>query len=224
MRILLASLLTLAALAATATPAQAVAICSNQFDVSDTQVGDDRLAKVHCGTENLSNMPDCYVEARVEYSLTYYLSGLRCDLIQCVTSPCPMATASAALPCATVGSPVLDAGFGVTCSAAGARCSAGIATFGTLEDFLSPSAGCSTGLWPPYDCVQDCDGPATSAQEAPCGASADPLTLSASAVCEVSFCEVGPVVSGGRYDHAVSCWSPLVCVTEPCPGSGRIEI
>lgn len=226
MRILLATLLTLAALAATATPAQAVAICSNQFDVSDQTLGDDRLAKVHCGTENLNNLPDCYVEARVEYDLTYQVIPLRCPIIQCVTSPCPMAAASsaAALPCSTLGNPALDAGFGATCSAAGVRCSAVVSTFGTIDDFLSPSAGCSTTLWPPYDCVQDCDGPATSAQELPCAASANPLTLDASATCEVAFCDVGPVVSGGRYDHAVSCWSPLVCVTEPCPGSGRIEI
>ena len=84
----------------------------------------------------------------------------------------------------------------------------------------------------PYDCVQDCDGtPAStssaaspSSQQPPCQVSSDPLAGDLSATCPVSFCEAGPVVEDGRYDHAVSCESFIHCVTEPCPGSGRIEV
>lgn len=64
----------------------------------------------------------------------------------------------------------------------------------------------------------------TASAAPPCDVGADPLGLTVSATCTVAFCEVGPVVDEGAYDHAVSCQSPLVCVTEPCPGSGRIEV
>jgi hypothetical protein len=78
----------------------------------------------------------------------------------------------------------------------------------------------------PYDCVQDCDGaPAsTQSQQLPCRVTADSNDLSVSATCPAGICVVGPVVEGGRYDHALSCESFIQCVTEPCPGSGRIEI
>jgi hypothetical protein len=80
----------------------------------------------------------------------------------------------------------------------------------------------------PYDCVQDCDGTpsatATQSQALPCSTFFDAASLSASLTCPVSVCVVGPVIVAGEYDHALSCQSFIYCVTEPCPGSGRIEI
>ena len=78
--------------------------------------------------------------------------------------------------------------------------------------------------WPPYDCVQDCDGETSSSAAPPCLVAYDPGAPDLSATCDVATCEVGPVIDGGKYDHAVSCEPLLYCVTEPCPGSGRIEV
>lgn len=87
----------------------------------------------------------------------------------------------------------------------------------------------SVGCEPIIHCVTEpCPGPytapmATSSQPLPCLVVSDPPG-DLSATCSVAVCEVGPVIEGGKYDHAVSCESFLQCVTEPCPGSGRIEI
>lgn len=233
LRPILASLVALAALTAFAPQGAAVAICSNQLDPTDLVVGDDPLARSHCTTENLISY-DCdlvdllrrvAVDAQVAYDGTVTRST-RCDpLIYCVTEPCPgpylSASSAAALPCGTVGSPVLDAGFGVTCTAAGTRCTVVVATFGTIEDFLTPHAGCQFPIY----CFRECGPPmaAAQSQESPCLVASDP-SGDLSATCSAAFCEVGPVVEDGKYDHAVSCESFIYCVTEPCPGSGRIEI
>ena len=222
LRPLLAALLALTAFAALIPSAEAVGICSHQLDPTDQVVGDDPLVKSHCTTENLISY-DCDVDAQVRYDGTVTRST-RCDpLIYCVTDPCPgpyLSTSAAALPCGTVGSPVLDGGFGVSCTAAATTCTVAVATFGTVEDFLTPHAGCQFPIY----CFREC-GPPTAAQsqQLPCLVTSDP-PADLSATCSVAMCEVGPVVEGGKYDHAVSCESFIYCVTEPCPGSGRIEV
>lgn len=147
LRLLVAGLLTLAALTAVTPTASAVAICSTQQDVQDLDLDDSWLARSQCTTENIISY-DCDTDVRVYSSGQVYRSAGCEPLIQCVTDPCPgpvAVTSAAAQPCTTVGSPVLDGGFGVTCSYGAASCSAVTATFGTVDAFLSPDAGCSVG-------------------------------------------------------------------------------
>jgi hypothetical protein len=146
LRLLVASLLALTALTALTPNASAVYICGHQFDASDQVLGDDPIAKSHCTTENLVNY-DCDAYVTVYQDATVY-RATRCEPLLC-TAYCdpyvPLAsgsTAAAAAPCGTVGSPVLDGGFGVTCTYGAAECSAFSATYGTTEAFLSPDAGC----------------------------------------------------------------------------------
>lgn len=167
LRPILASLVALAALTAFAPQGAAVAICSNQLDPTDLVLGDDPLARSHCTTENLISH-DCDVGAQVGYDGTVTRSA-RCDPlihIDCVTDPCPyvQSTSAAAAPCSTVGSPVLDAGFGVTCTVAGTQCTVVVATFGTVEDFLDPSYGCQFPIY----CFRECGPPmATASRQSP---------------------------------------------------------
>ncbi|HJQ93335.1 MAG TPA: hypothetical protein VJ874_03500 [Candidatus Thermoplasmatota archaeon] len=79
--------------------------------------------------------------------------------------------------------------------------------------------------FPPYECVQDCDGE-TSASATPCDLSVDPdpAGIDVYSQCTSGTCDVGPVVEDGKYDHTVACGPFIQCVTEPCPGSGRIEV
>lgn len=146
MRILLALLLTLAALAATAPNASAVYICGHQADAQDGVLGDDPVWRTHCTTENLNQVNlDCEVTVTVDTDGVTYPA--RCDQIvpctPCCYCPPPIeSTAAAALPCQTVGNPALDAGFGVACAYGPASCSGATATFGSLDAFLSPDAGC----------------------------------------------------------------------------------
>lgn len=224
LRPLLAALVTLTAFAALAPNASAVYICGHQNDAQDLRLGDDPVWRTHCTTENLNQVNlDCEATVTVTTTGVTYPAG--CDSIVpcnpcCGYCPPPMeTTAAAALPCSTLGSPVLDGGFGVTCTAAASRCTVVVATFGSVEDFLDPYAGCQFPIY----CFRECGPPmATSSQASPCQV-APALPGDLSATCTVAMCEVGPVVESGRYDHAVSCESFLHCVTEPCPGSGRIE-
>lgn len=146
LRPILAALLTLAALSALTPNASAVYICGHQNDASDLVIGDDPVWRTHCTTENMVNY-DCDAYVTVYQDGTVYRST-RCDPILC-TAYCdpyvPALSSAAAAPCGTVGSPVLDGGFGVACSYSGVECSAVTATFGTIDAFLSPDAGCSVG-------------------------------------------------------------------------------
>ncbi|MHB1262429.1 MAG: hypothetical protein ACYC2H_12020 [Thermoplasmatota archaeon] len=149
LRILIASLVTLAALSALTPSASAVAICSTQQDVQDLDLDDSWLVRSQCTTENVISY-DCDTDVRVYSDGTVYRSA-RCEPIIC--SPCscycppPMeSTSAASSPCTTVGNPALDGGFGVSCTAGPATCSAATATFGTIKDFLSPDAGCNSDV------------------------------------------------------------------------------
>lgn len=148
LRPLLAALVALAALTAITPSASAVYICGHQLDASDLVLGDDPIAKSHCTTENLVNY-DCDAYVTVHQDGTVYRST-GCEPICCGPGPYPavQAASAAAPPCTTVGNPVLDAGFGVTCAYGPAECSAVVATYGTLEAFLSPDAGCSVAAGP----------------------------------------------------------------------------
>ena len=144
LRLLVASLLALTALTAITPQASAVYICGNQWDATDLTLGDDPIAKSHCTTENLVNY-DCDAYVTVHQDGSVYRSA-GCEPICCGPGPYPpaeQATAAAALPCGTVGSPVLDGGFGATCAYGPAECSAFTATYGTLGELLSPDIGCS---------------------------------------------------------------------------------
>lgn len=209
MRILLSAMIVLAAFAASAPTASASCI--------DTNPDDNGV-----GTTNCSGVPivgNCHV---LRYG---QLPGLShgCAPIDCVQDCDGPADSAASIqgPCSSDLNPTDDNGIGTTCSYGGIRCSVGALAFGAW--LQEPPVGYSCQL--PIYCVRECGPPMDSASAAlPCSASVDAGALSASATCPVSFCEVGPVVTGGRYDHVLDCWSPLVCVTEPCPGSGRIQI
>lgn len=151
LRLALAGLLTFAALTALAPNAAAVYVCGHQNDASDLTLGDDPVWRTHCTTENLDQVDlDCEATVTVDTDGVTYPA--RCDqLIPC--DPCcgycppPVeATTAAAAPCATFGSPFLDAGFGVQCTAGPASCSAATATFGTVGQFLAPDAGCDVDV------------------------------------------------------------------------------
>ena len=137
------ALLCLAAFTALTPNASAVYICGHQFDHSDLVLGDDPISKSHCTTENLVNYDcDAYVTVHQDASVS---RSVGCEPICCGPGPYPPVaetTTAAAAPCSTVGSPVLDGGFGVTCTYGPATCTAGSATFGTIKAFLSPDAGC----------------------------------------------------------------------------------
>jgi hypothetical protein len=150
LRFLVATLLALTALTALTPNASAVYICGHQWDATDLTVGDDPIAKSHCTTENLVNY-DCDAYVTVYQDASVYRSA-RCEPLLC-TAYCdpyvPLASSSAsAAACTTVGSPVLDGGFGATCAYGPAQCSAFTATYGTIEAFLSPDAGCSVSTGP----------------------------------------------------------------------------
>lgn len=150
LRILIAGLATLAALTALTPPASAVAICSTQQDVQDLDLDDSWLVRSQCTTENVVSY-DCDTDVRAYSDGTVYRSA-RCEPIICPPCSCycppPTETASSASLCATAGNPALDGGFGVSCTAGPATCSVSVATFGAVEDFLSPDAGCATDAGP----------------------------------------------------------------------------
>ena len=153
LRLAVAGLLTLAALTALAPNAAAVYICGHQNDASDLVVGDDPVWRTHCTTENVISH-EC--EATVTVTTTGVTYPARCDPLIDPCNPCcygycppPMdVAAAAATPCTTVGSPVLDGGFGVVCTYGALECFAVTATFGTVDAFLSPDAGCSYDAGP----------------------------------------------------------------------------
>lgn len=168
MRILLAALLTLAALVAAAPTGSAVAICSTQHDAQDLVIGDDPLARESCTTENIiSHDCDLVVTVHQDGSVT---RSLRCEpLIYCVTDPCPgpyaetsAALAAPSLPCQADANPTDDNGVSATCPTPVTTCSVHALWFGAWLQQPPVAYGCSKpGVWPPYDCVQDCDGPPT---------------------------------------------------------------
>src|SRR5688572_3547565 len=119
LRPLVTALLCLAAFTALTPNASAVYVCGHQNDASDLRVGDDPLWRSHCTTENINQVNlDCEATVTVTTTGTTYPAG--CDSILCTTYCDPYvpvaSSAAAALPCTTVGSPVLDGGFGVTCT------------------------------------------------------------------------------------------------------------